>query len=78
METWEGPHNVLFTQALRDMRHYQVDPASFIARLCGEPRPELSRELGAVLSDSPATATLAMANFAPKLVRAFSERALQG
>jgi alkylation response protein AidB-like acyl-CoA dehydrogenase len=78
METWEGPHSVLFTQALRDMRHYQVDPAAFIARLCGEPRPDLGRELGAILSESPANATVAMARFAPKLVRAFGERALQG
>jgi alkylation response protein AidB-like acyl-CoA dehydrogenase len=78
METWEGPHNVLFTQALRDMQHYQVDPAAFVARLCGGPRPDLGRELGEVLSESPASATVAMANFAPKLVRAFSERALLG
>jgi alkylation response protein AidB-like acyl-CoA dehydrogenase len=78
METWEGPHNVLFTQALRDMQQYQVDPAAFVARLCGGPRPDLGRELGEVLSASPATATVAMANFAPKLVRAFSERALLG
>ena len=77
METWEGPHNVLFTQALRDMQHYRVDPAAFVARLCGEPRPELGRELGAILSEAPASATVAMAGFAPKLVRAFSERALQ-
>jgi hypothetical protein len=78
METWEGPHNVLFTQALRDMRHYQVDPPAFVARVCGEPRPDLSRELGAILSQSPAEATVAMAGFGPKLVRAFGERALQG
>jgi hypothetical protein len=77
METWEGPHNVLFTQALRDMQHYQVDPAAFVARLCGGPRPDLSHALGAVLSASPNEATVAMANFAPKLVHAFSERALQ-
>jgi alkylation response protein AidB-like acyl-CoA dehydrogenase len=78
METWEGPHNVLFTQALRDMQHYRIDPAAFVTRLCGEPRPDLSRELSAILAESPATATVAMARFAPKLVRAFSERAVQG
>jgi hypothetical protein len=78
METWEGPHNVLFAQALRDMRHYRIDPAAFVARACGEPRPDLSRELGAILSESPAEAGVAMASVAPKLVRAFSERALQG
>jgi alkylation response protein AidB-like acyl-CoA dehydrogenase len=77
METWEGPHNVLFTQALRDMQHYRIDPAAFVARLCGDPRPDLSRELGAILSDSTAQATVAMASFAPKLVRAFGERTLQ-
>jgi hypothetical protein len=68
---------VLFTQALRDMQHYQVDPAAFVARLCGGPRPDLSHALGAVLSASPNEATVAMANFAPKLVHAFSERAFQ-
>jgi alkylation response protein AidB-like acyl-CoA dehydrogenase len=77
METWEGPHNVLFTQALRDMQRFRVDPAAFVARLCGEPRPDLSRELGAVLSGSPAEATVAMRDFAPKLVHAFTQRALQ-
>lgn len=78
METWEGPHNVLFTQALRDMQHYRIDPAAFVGRLCGEPRPDLSQELGAILSTSSAQATVLMASFAPKLVRAFSERALRG
>jgi hypothetical protein len=68
---------VLFTQVLRDMRRFRVDPAAFVARLCGEPRPDLSRELGAVLSASTDEATIAMANFAPKLVHAFGERALQ-
>ncbi|HEY7682331.1 MAG TPA: acyl-CoA dehydrogenase family protein [Gemmatimonadales bacterium] len=78
METWEGPHNVLFTQALRDMQHYRIDPAAFVARVCGEPRPDLSGELGTILSASTAQASVAMASFAPKLVRAFGERALQG
>jgi len=77
METWEGPHNVLFTQALRDMQHFRVEPAAFVARLCGEPRADLSRELGTILSAPPADATVAMASFAPKLVGAFCERALQ-
>ena len=77
METWEGPHNVLFAQALRDMQHYRVDPAAFVTRLCGEPRPDLAGELGAILSEPPAQGTVVLASFAPKLVRAFSERALE-
>ena len=78
METWEGPHNVLFTQALRDMRHYRVDPAAFVQRVCGARREDLARELGTVLSASPAEATVLMANFAPGLVEAFGERAIGG
>jgi acyl-CoA dehydrogenase len=33
METWEGPHNVLYTQALNDLVRFDVDPAAFVQRV---------------------------------------------
>jgi putative acyl-CoA dehydrogenase len=77
METWEGSHNVLFTQALRDMLRHEVDPAAFVGRVAGEARHDLSRELADILArgDDP-EATMALARFAPKLVQAFGESAL--
>lgn len=78
METWEGPHNVLLTQALRDMTRHEVDPAAFVARVAGEARPDLARELSQILSSGPEPeATVALARFAPKLVHAFGESALR-
>lgn len=76
METWEGPHNVLFTQALHDMTRYGVDPAAFVARVAGEARADLARELSQILASSAEPgATAAMARFAPRLVRAFGSAA---
>lgn len=79
METWEGAHNVLFTQALRDMTRHEVDPAAFVGRVAGEARPDLARELSGILaSGAEPEATVALARFAPKLVHAFGESALHG
>jgi alkylation response protein AidB-like acyl-CoA dehydrogenase len=78
METWEGPHNVLFTQALRDMRRHEVDPAAFVSRLVGETRSDLSRELsGIVARGAEAEATVALSEWAPKLVHALASRVLE-
>ena len=78
METWEGPHNVLFTQALRDLGHYQVDPAAFVGWVAGGARADLARELSGILaSPGDPEATVALARFAPKLIRAFGEAALE-
>jgi alkylation response protein AidB-like acyl-CoA dehydrogenase len=77
METWEGSHNVLFTQALRDMMRHEVDPDAFVRRVAGEARPDLARELSGILaSGAEPEATVALARFAPKLVHAFGESAL--
>lgn len=77
METWEGPHKVLFTQALRDMTRHEVDPAAFVARVAGEARPDLASELSRILaSGADPEATVALARFAPKLVNAFGDSAL--
>lgn len=78
METWEGPHNVLFTQALHDMTRHEVDPAAFVARVAGEARPDLARELSRILAaGADPDATVALGRFAPRLVQAFGEFALQ-
>jgi alkylation response protein AidB-like acyl-CoA dehydrogenase len=70
METWEGPHNVLITQALRDMTRFEVDPASFLERVAGHPEPELAGRLSDVLSLEPGPGTVALADLAPALVGA--------
>jgi alkylation response protein AidB-like acyl-CoA dehydrogenase len=77
METWEGPHNVLLTQALHDMTRYQVDPAAFVRRVAGEPRADLARELSRILaSAAEPEAPGALARFAPRLIHAFGAAAL--
>jgi alkylation response protein AidB-like acyl-CoA dehydrogenase len=77
METWEGPHSLLITQALRDLRRYKVEPSGFVSRLAGEPRPDLARELAQILGEAEEPgATPALARLAPKLIRAFGEAAL--
>lgn len=77
LETWEGPHNVLFTQALRDMQRFEIDPAAFVSRIAGEKRTDLSKKLEKMLAmaDDPET-TLAFAALANPLVEAFGERLL--
>ena len=77
METWEGPHNVLLTQALQDLIDLDVDQASFVARAAGEARVELVRELERIRSGAAdGQASAPFAQLARKLVRAFGERAL--
>ena len=76
METWEGPHNVLFSQALHDMARFEVDPNAFVARIAGETRSDLADELATILSKSgpDLEATVPFAGFAEKLVTAFGDR----
>lgn len=77
METWEGPHDVLHTQALRDMARYEIDPAPFVARIAGEPRSDLATELARILGRArDPEATVAMAELGPRLVAAMADRAL--
>ncbi len=78
METWEGPHNVLFTQAWHDMRRYEVDPAAFVCRMAGEARADLAQELSQILSAGTGPeATVPLARFGGKLVKAFGESVLR-
>jgi alkylation response protein AidB-like acyl-CoA dehydrogenase len=77
METWEGPHGVLLDQALRDMVRFEVDPAAFVERLAGEHRPDLARELGAILSSPDGSdVPITFSRLAGGLVDAFSDRLL--
>jgi hypothetical protein len=77
LETWEGPHNVLFTQALRDLIRFEVEPAAFVERLAGGARRKLSDELADILGvpDKPG-ATLRFVILAGKLAQAVGERVL--
>jgi alkylation response protein AidB-like acyl-CoA dehydrogenase len=79
METWEGPHNVLLDQALRDLARFHADPSSFVARVAGEPRADLARELGDVLrSTGDPAAVVRFGRVAERLVHAAGERVLAG
>lgn len=77
METWEGPHNVLLTQALRDLRRFEVDPTAFLPRVAGERGSSLVPETVTALQGSGGDdPTVSLGRLAPRLVRAFSDRAL--
>ena len=77
METWEGPHNVLYVQALRDMVRFQADPQAFVTRVAGPGHAELADRLGSLLSraDDPET-TIPFVAWAEQLVAAHGERIL--
>ena len=75
METWEGPHNVLLSQALRDLVRFEVDPEELVSRACGESRPELSgalREAMGAAANGDRESTLSFARLAPELVEGFA------
>lgn len=75
-EIWEGPHNVLFTQALRDLLGHGVEPADFITRVIGGDRPELAGRLAAILREAgERDVTVRFAALAGELVMAFGEAA---
>lgn len=77
METWEGPHNVLFTQALRDMARFEIDPAAFVSRIAGEPKTDLAEALRRILAraEDP-EATVPFGALASELVTTFGNRLL--
>lgn len=78
METWEGPHDVLLTQALRDLERYDADARDFVERVAGPGREELADELAALLAgDLQAPPTVAFGPIAGALVSAFADRALE-
>jgi alkylation response protein AidB-like acyl-CoA dehydrogenase len=71
METWEGPHNVLFTQALADLIRYDVSPTTFVERLTGASHPSLADELARAMAAARQgeDGTLRMADLAPRLLQ---------
>jgi alkylation response protein AidB-like acyl-CoA dehydrogenase len=70
METWEGPHNVLITQAVRDFQRFRVRPPEFLERISGRPQPELAERLELALgADGEVDPTVAVARLAPSVVR---------
>lgn len=77
MEAWEGPHNVLLTQALRDLARFGVDPESFVGRLADAAPGALAGDLDQHLAaaDDPAT-TIPFARWARRMVGAFARREL--
>ena len=83
METWEGPHNVLFTQALRDLARFEAVPEVFLERVTGRPRPELATRLSEAMAaalepGAVEDGTTLMADLAPDLVAAVADGVLEG
>jgi alkylation response protein AidB-like acyl-CoA dehydrogenase len=79
MEIWEGPHDVLFTQALRDLERFQVEPEGFLHRVAGgvEPRDELAHGLGRLLADArERDVTVEFRRLATGIVDAFADGVL--
>ena len=77
METWEGPHNVLFTQSLKDMMRFQVNPDAFVSRIAGPGKTALAEALARCLAESGGLSnTVPFAHWAPSLVTAFADRVL--
>lgn len=76
METWEGPHNVLFTQTARDIRRFGLEPTALVERLAGSPDdPGLAGRLRGVLEEKdPGEAAVAMAEVAPALIEGLGWR----
>jgi alkylation response protein AidB-like acyl-CoA dehydrogenase len=80
METWEGPHNVLYTQALRDLARFRVDAHGFVARAAGPGNERLAHGLAAAMATADrdvGVAALAIADVGPGLVSAVGERVLR-
>lgn len=87
MEIWEGPHDLLFTQALRDLQRFGINGEEFLERVAGgETAPDggrMAEALGAELarllaqaSEGSGDATVTVRQLAPRIVEAFAQRAL--
>jgi hypothetical protein len=79
METWEGPHNVLFAQAQRDLVRLRVDPEAFAARVSGRSNDPLAATVQRLLDASgrEADAMPGMPALAAAVVDALGDRVLQ-
>ena len=80
METWEGPHNVLFAQALRDFARLDLDATAFVARTAGGPGRALAVDLAnaARAGGAGPEALLRVPGIASRLVDALGDRVLAG
>jgi alkylation response protein AidB-like acyl-CoA dehydrogenase len=79
METWEGPHNVLLAQALRDLVRLRIDAGDFATRVAGRANDPLAAAVQDVLAASARgeDATPAMPGLAARTVDALGDRVLQ-
>jgi len=79
METWEGPHNVLFAQALRDLVRLRVEPGDFAARVSGRANDPLAAAVQALqqASGQEGDAMLRMPALAARVVDALGDRVLK-
>jgi alkylation response protein AidB-like acyl-CoA dehydrogenase len=74
METWEGPHSLLYTQALNDLVRFDVDPAGFVERARGRGRDQTDGRLADALAEAMAATrngqdgTVLLAEIAPRLL----------
>lgn len=77
METWEGPHNVLLKQALRDLVRFEVDPEAFVSRRARDPDGALGEALASIVEAPEAPeAGRRMAAWAPPFIRSVGRRVL--
>jgi acyl-CoA dehydrogenase len=79
METWEGPHGLLLTRSLMDIRRFGAaeDPGSFVNLMLGGPDDsDLGARLGSILGDAnPRSALVAFRDWAGDLYDALGARA---
>jgi alkylation response protein AidB-like acyl-CoA dehydrogenase len=70
METWEGPHSLLYTQALNDLVRFDVDPAGFVERARGQADGRLADALGQAMTATRngKDGTVLLAEIAPRLL----------
>lgn len=78
MEIWEGPHDVLLTQALRDLVRFDVDGREFVERVLGEGSEagRLADDLRDLLQrtrEGDEGATVPFRDLAPRLVGAWAD-----
>ncbi|HQU48973.1 MAG TPA: acyl-CoA dehydrogenase family protein [Casimicrobiaceae bacterium] len=73
METWEGPHNVLYAQAQRDIARLALDAGDFAHRMAGRPDDALASALSAACGGDE-DAALAMPAAAARVVDALGDR----
>lgn len=79
METWEGPHDVLHTQALKDLDRLDLDPGAFVERHAASGTgEELADGISGLVdrADDP-EATVPFARWAGRMVRSFARRELE-